>query len=64
MSFITQNLNSPAVILQPKNKTDNFKSYAIKILPDNFTIKCEKDAYELWMPNTAKSEKMLGMYSI
>lgn len=51
-------------ILQPKNKTDNFKSYAIKILPDNFTIKCEKDAYELWMPNTAKSEKMLGMYCI
>lgn len=51
-------------ILQSKSKIDNFKSYATKILPDYFTIKCEKDAYELWMPNTTRSEKMLGMYSI
>lgn len=51
-------------ILQSKSTTEDFKFFANKILPKNFTIKSEKDAFELWMPNTAKAEKLLGIYCI
>lgn len=51
-------------VLQLESDIKTFKRFAKKILSKNFVINCGTDAYELWMPNTYKAGKILGIYSV